>query len=97
MPARPGSSRRLLLGSFIIQKRIAEVPPPSACAPTRVRAGVCSSADSLSTADGGRIEHPQDVSPDLRFPAGYLASRSAIHERKARGSNARGTPAPTSV
>jgi hypothetical protein len=33
----------------------------------------------LSMADGGRIEHPQDSRPDSRFPAGYLATRSAIH------------------
>jgi hypothetical protein len=36
--------------------RIAEVPPPNACAPTRVRAGGCSSAASLSTADGPGVE-----------------------------------------
>jgi hypothetical protein len=42
-------------------------------------------------ADGGRIEHPQDASPDLRFPAGYLATRSAILARKVLGSNQRTT------
>lgn len=41
-------------------------------------------------ADGGRIEHPQGASPDHRFPAGYLATRSAIQERRSEHSKPTG-------
>ena len=77
--------------------RIAEVPPPNACAPTRVRAGGCSSAASLSTADGPGVEPGKDSRPSLRFPTGHLAARSTILARKVLGSNQRTTLAVTSV
>lgn len=50
-------------------------------------------SDCLSMADGGRFERPQVARPDLRFPAGHLATRSTIHERNAESSNLTVLPA----